>query len=44
MIKLKNPVNQMNASIKWGMNTPSDFTRLNQNFEFIREYLSLRLQ
>ena len=29
----------MNASIKWGMNTPSDFTRLNENLEFIREYL-----
>ncbi len=37
--KLKNPVNQMNASIKWGMNTPSDFTKLNKNLEFIREYL-----
>lgn len=37
--KLKNPVNQMNAEIKWGMNTPSDFTRLNENLEFIREYL-----
>lgn len=37
--KLKNPVNQMNASIKWGMNKPSDFTILNENLEFVREYL-----
>ena len=37
--KLKNPVNQMNASIKWGMNNPSEFTILNENLEFIREYL-----
>lgn len=37
--KLKNPVNQMNASIKWGMNNPSEFTILNENLKFIREYL-----
>lgn len=37
--KIKNPVNQMNASVKWGMNNPSDFTRLNENLEFVREYL-----
>lgn len=37
--KLKNPVNQMNASIKWGMNKPSEFTILNENLEFIREHL-----
>ena len=37
--KLKNPVNQMNASIKWGMNDPSDFTKLNEHLEFVREYL-----
>ena len=37
--KLKNPVNQMNATIKWGMNNPSDFTKLNENLEFVREYL-----
>ena len=36
--KLKNPVNQMNASIKWGMNNPSEFTILNENLEFIKEY------
>ena len=37
--KFKNPVNQMNASIKWGMNNPSEFTMLNENLEFIKEYL-----
>lgn len=37
--RLKNPVNQMNASIKWGMNNPSEFTILNENLEFIKEYL-----
>lgn len=37
--KIKNPVNQMDASIKWGMNKPSDFTLLNENIEFVREYL-----
>lgn len=37
--KLKNPVNQMNASIKWGMDNPNDFTTLNENLEFVREYL-----
>lgn len=37
--KYKNPVNQMNASIKWGMNNPSEFTILNENLEFIKEYL-----
>lgn len=36
--KLKNPVNQMNASIKWGMSCPDDFKKLNQNLEFTREY------
>ena len=37
--KIKNPVNQMSASVKWGMNTPDDFNKLNPNLEFIREYL-----
>ena len=36
--KIKNPVNQMNANVKWGMNTPEDFNKLNPNLEFIREY------
>jgi len=37
--KLKNPVNQMNASIKWGMNNADEFIRLNENLEFIKEYV-----
>ena len=37
--KIKNPVNQMSANVKWGMNTPKDFIKLNPNLEFIREYL-----
>lgn len=37
--KLKNPVNQMNAEIKWGMNSPSEFTMLNENLEFFKEHL-----
>jgi len=36
--KLKNPVNQMNAKVKWGMNTPDDFNKLNSNLEFVRKY------
>lgn len=37
--KIRNPINQMNASIKWGMNNPEDFNKLNHNLEFIKEYL-----
>lgn len=37
--KYKNPVNQMNAIIKWGMNEPNDFSKLNNNLEFVKEYL-----
>ncbi len=37
--KLKNPVNRMNASIKWGMNCPDDFKKLNPNLEFVRAYI-----
>ena len=36
--KIKNPVKQMNASIKWGINNENDFLKLNQNLEFLREY------
>lgn len=35
--KYKNPVNQMNANIKWGMDNPDEFIKLNENLEFIRE-------
>ena len=37
--KYKNPVNQMNATIKWGMSKPNDFTKLNNNLVFVKEYL-----
>lgn len=37
--KYKNPVNQMNASIKWGMNNKGDFLKLNDNLQFEKEYL-----
>lgn len=37
--KYKNPVNQMNASIKWGMNNPKEFIELNNNLIFVKEYL-----
>lgn len=36
--KLKNPVNKMNAKIKWGMNNPNEFTMLNKNLKFIKAY------
>lgn len=37
--KYKNPVNQMNAKIKWGMDLPEDFNKLNNNLEFVNSYL-----
>lgn len=37
--KYKNPVNQMNAKIKWGMNEPEEFLKLHQNLEFVKRYL-----
>jgi len=37
--KYKNPVKQMNAEIKWGMNEPKDFLKLNENLKFVNEYL-----
>ena len=37
--KLKNPVNQMNATVKWGMNKPSEFESLNEHLTFIEEHL-----
>lgn len=37
--KVKNPVNQMNAIIKWGMSCPNDFSKLNKNLVFVREHL-----
>lgn len=37
--KYKNPVKQMNALIKWGMNEPDDFVKLHSNLEFVKSYL-----
>lgn len=36
---IKNPVNQMDAQIKWGMDNPDDFVKLNSNVKFIKEYI-----
>ena len=36
--KYKNPVNKMNASVKWGMNRPVDFGKLNEKIEFVQAY------
>ena len=36
--KYKNPVNQMNATIKWGIDSKDEFLKLNKNLEFINEY------
>ena len=37
--KIKNPVNQMNASIKYGIDSPKDFLKLNKNLEYVDTYL-----
>ncbi len=34
----KNPVNQVNATVKWGMDTSDDFLKLNSDLVFIKEY------
>lgn len=36
--KYKNPVNQMNASVKWGMDNAEDFIKLNENVKHINTY------
>ena len=36
--RIKNPVRQMNASVKWGMNEPEDFKKLSKNLVYIRTY------
>ena len=36
--KYKNPVNKMNANIKWGMDDSKDLIKLNSNLKFIKEY------
>ena len=37
--KIKNPVNQMNANIKWGIDDEKDFIKLNNNIEFKNKFL-----
>lgn len=36
--KIKNPVNQMNAKVKWGMDDEDDIIALNKNIKFIASY------
>lgn len=36
--KYKNPVNRVEASIKWGMSTPLDFLKFSDNLVWEREY------
>ena len=36
--RIKNPVRQINASVKWGMNEPEDFKKLSKNLVYIRTY------
>ena len=33
--KIKNPVNQMNAEVKYGIDEPEDFLQLNNNLEYV---------
>jgi O-methyltransferase involved in polyketide biosynthesis len=37
--KIKNPVNQMNAKVKYGINKPEEFLALNNNLEHIATHL-----
>ncbi len=37
--KIKNPVNQMNAEIKYGIEAPIEFLALNKNLEYITTHL-----
>lgn len=37
--KIKNPVKQMNAEIKYGIDKPEDFLKLNSNLEFVSMHL-----
>ena len=36
--RIKNPVNQMNAKVKYGIDTPEDFLKLNDDLEYINTY------
>ena len=37
--KIKNPVNQMNAKIKYGFDNPNEFINLNQKLEYVATHL-----
>lgn len=37
--KVKNPVNQMKAEIKYGIDTPEDFLKLNADLEYVNNYI-----
>jgi O-methyltransferase involved in polyketide biosynthesis len=37
--KIKNPVNQMNAKVTYGINKPEEFLALNNNLEYIATHL-----
>lgn len=36
--KIKNPVNQMNVEVKYGIDKPEDFLKLNHDLEYINTY------
>lgn len=37
--KVKNPVNQMEAEVKYGIDNPEDFLKLNDDLEFVNTYI-----
>ena len=37
--KIKNPVNQMNAEVKYGIDNPEEFLKLNNNLEYVATHL-----
>ena len=37
--KIKNPVNQMNAKVKYGIDNPEQFLSLNENLEYVATHL-----
>ena len=41
--KIKNPVNQMNAKVKYGMDNVNDFLSLNNNLEYLNTHLIKRV-
>lgn len=37
--KIKNPVNQMNAVVKYGIDNPEEFLSLNEKLEYVATHL-----